>query len=162
MSCWPPPSGLNAAGNPIVGGSVTFTYSEWITRYPEFAFITQAQAQLYFNEATGYLDNTVASPIYDASVGGIRDTALNMLTAHIAAIYNPSAAGQPASPLVGRIASATEGSVTVNTDNQYPAGSVQWYQQTKYGSSYWAYTSRYRKFRYARGHVRNMDPYRPF
>ena len=33
------------------GAVVTFNYNAWSQRYPEFA-ITEALAQLYFNEAT--------------------------------------------------------------------------------------------------------------
>lgn len=121
---------------------VTFDYSGWIARYPEFSAVIQATAQLYFNEATLYLDNTSASVVADASPGGARATLLNMLTAHIAAL---NMAGS--SPLVGRINSATEGSVSVGTDYAVP-GTAAWFAQTKYGAAYWQAVLPYRTMRY--------------
>ena len=82
---------------------------------------------------------------------------LNMLTAHIAALNAPLG-GQPSSPLVGRVSNATEGTVTVATDNQYPPGSVQWYQQTKYGAAFWAASAQYRTAIYAPGPRRSFEP----
>ena len=58
-------------------------------------------------------------------------------------------AGTPNAP-VGRLASATEGTVTVSYD--YPVTpanpSMAWYAQTKYGAMYWTATVRYRSARY--------------
>ncbi|WP_048996419.1 DUF4054 domain-containing protein [Burkholderia multivorans] len=124
-------------------GTVTFDYAGWLARYPEFSSVTQATANAYFEEATLYLDNTDASPVTDLPT---RSMLLGMLTAHIAAL-NSGINGQTASPLVGRINSATEGSVSVSTEYQVP-GSAQWYAQTKYGAAYWAATARYRIFQY--------------
>ena len=139
--------------------AVAFDYSLWSVRYPELsASVGPTLAQLYFNEAGLYCDNSDASPISDDSVGGERSMFLNMLTAHIAAL-NASINGQPSSPLVGRVSSATQGSVSVSTDNQYLPGSVQWYQQTKYGAAFWAATAKYRTFFYVCGHPRTVDPY---
>ena len=139
-------------------GVVVFNYGNWIARYSEFAqYVTDVVAQMYFNEACLYCDNTAQSLVTDWSVGGQRDMLLGMLTAHIAALNAPL--GAPSSPLVGRIASAGQGSVNVSTQNEYPAGSVQWYQQTKYGSAFWNATKRFRAFRYVAKRGRNMDPY---
>jgi hypothetical protein len=141
---------------------VAFDYVAWSARYPELsASVAQPLAQAYFNEAQLYCDNTVASPIIDDTVGGVRSMLLNMVTAHIASLNAPIG-GQAASPLVGRISSATEGSVTVAIENQYPPGTVQWWQSTKYGAAFWAATQQYRKMAYFPGTPRNMDPYAPF
>jgi hypothetical protein len=143
-------------------GVVTFTYADWSTRYPELAAsVALPLAQLYFNEAQMYCDNTPQSPIRDASQGGQREILLNMVTAHIAALNAPLN-GQASSPLVGRISNATQGSVSVQTQNDYAPGTVQWYQQTKYGAAYWAATAAYRTMRYIPGRPRNMDPYNPW
>lgn len=139
-------------------GVVTFSYSDWSTRYPEFvSSVFQPLAQLYFNEAQMYCDNTPTSVIRDASAGGQREILLNMLTAHIAALNAPLN-GQPSSPLVGRISNATQGSVSVATQNDYPPGTVQWFQQTKYGAAFWAGTAQFRTMRYVPGHVPNVNP----
>jgi hypothetical protein len=64
--------------------------------------------------------------------------------------------GQQASPLVGRIDNASEGSVAVATQNDYPPGTPQWFQQTKYGSDYWAASAPFRTMRYRPPHHRRI------
>lgn len=140
-------------------GVVVFDYSVWSARYPELAAsVMQPLAQSYFCEATLYCDNTPCSPISDLCQ---RALLLGMMTAHIAALNAPLN-GEASSPLVGRISGATEGSVSVQTQNDYPAGTVQWFQQTKYGAAFWAATAQFRTMHYVPAIVRNMDPYWPF
>jgi len=128
---------------------VVFDFDAWQARYPEFAAVTEPQAIGYFLEAEMYCDNTPVSIVpYDPAANPpvlTRKLLLDMLTAHIAGIYN-SANGSGG--LVGRISSATEGSVSVSTANDYPPGAVQWYQQTKYGASFWAASAQYRTMLY--------------
>jgi hypothetical protein len=67
--------------------SVAFDFVRWLQRYPEFQATTDiGKAQGCFNEACLYLDNTDASPIPDASIGGQRELILWMLTPDIDAI----------------------------------------------------------------------------
>jgi hypothetical protein len=140
----------------MVGQVVVFDYTSWSLRFPELAGSVVPQlAQLYFNEAEMYCDNTAQSIITNTTQRAIL---LNLLTAHIAKL-SASINGQPVNPLVGRINSAGEGSVNVGTDFQYPPGTVQWYQQTQYGASYWAMTAQFRTMRYAPG---KRDPINPF
>jgi Protein of unknown function (DUF4054) len=127
---------------------VVFDYAGWALRYPELAYISQPLAQAYFSEAGLYCDNTASSPITDDAPGGQRAMFLGMLTAHIATLNSPSAAGIPASPLVGRISDATEGSVSVRTQNDYPPGTVQWFQSTRYGAAFWAASAVFRTMQY--------------
>jgi hypothetical protein len=142
---------------PCTGGVVTFSYADWSAAYPELAAsVTQGQVQGYFNQAQLYCDNTPQSLITDASPGGIRETLLNMVTAHIAALNAPLN-GQPSSPLVGRISSGTQGSVSVQTQFDVAPGSAQWFAQTKYGAAYWQATTQYRSMRYVPG----PQPFRP-
>ena len=139
-------------------GIVAFDYTAWSTRYPELSgTVAQPLAQLYFNEAQFYCDNSVTSLIIDSSVGGQRSMLLNMVTAHIAAMNMTGS-----SPLVGRINSASEGSVSVQTQNDYPPGSAQWFQQTKYGAAYWAAVAQYRVAMFIPGNARIMDPFNPY
>ncbi len=134
---------------------VTFNYVAWQQRYPELApYVSSSLAQLYFNEAQLYCDNTTQSPVQDVPT---LTMLLNMVTAHIAALNAPL--GAPSSPLVGRITNATEGSVTVATQNDYPPGSAQWFQQTKYGAAFWAATVQYRSMRYVPGRARVGNPF---
>jgi hypothetical protein len=138
-----------------MGVIVSPNYTLFIARYPEFGTggaqpVSEDLYNAYFNEATIFQANNGAGPI---STANTQITLLNMLVAHIAALNTASAAGAAASPLVGRINSASEGSVSVGAENNYPPGTVQWYQQTKYGSQWWAATAQYRTMRYRPGPV---------
>ena len=141
-----------------IGDIVTFDYSTWILRYPEFTSnVSSPLAQLYFNEAAMYCDNSACGLVPNVTPSFQRATFLNMLTAHIAALNAPTVNPQnptqstPASPLVGRISNASEGSVSVAVQNDYPPGTVQWYQSTKYGAAYWAASTAYRTMQYVPG-----------
>lgn len=144
-------------------GPITFSYPAWIARYPEFVGVSQPLAQQYFAEATLYCDNTGAGPVRDPIQLALL---LNMLTAHVAAINAPQIAGAandgvgsgPNSTLVGRIDSATEGSVTVSADMPEQPGTEAWFNQTKYGAAYVAATLQYRTMRYYVGPRRRFGP----
>lgn len=124
-----------------------FNYAMWAARYPALApVVDEALATAYFAEAGVYLDNTDCSIVSDVTV---RLVYLNMLVAHIALLNGASAAG--AAGLVGRIASATEGSVTINADLNARPGSEQWYAQTQPGLSFWTATAAYRTMQYVPG-----------
>lgn len=144
-----------------MNGIVVFAYLAWSEAYPELAqYVAQPAAQGYFNMATVFCDNTASSPITDSSVGGQRETLLYMATAHIAKLLNKLDQAAP-SQLVGRISNASQGSVSVATQNDYPPGSAQWWQQTQYGSMFWMATAQFRRFRYRAGTARSMDPFAP-
>lgn len=91
---------------------VVFDVAAFRERYPEFDAVSNTLLNAYFTEATIYLNNTDSSPVKDIS---IRALFLNMLVAHIAAL-NSGVNGEKASGLVGRVASASEGSVSVSAD----------------------------------------------
>lgn len=118
--------------------SAVFSYAAWTTRYPEFGAVSSDLAALFFDEATLYLDNSDTSPVEDVAR---RLVLLNMLTAHIAALAG--ATGRDAGS-VGRVASATEGSVSVTLDAGAEPGSAAWYKQTSYGFSFWQATKNLR------------------
>ena len=127
---------------------VTFDPVAWVTRYPEFSTCPAGQAQLFFNEATLYLGNACGAPVQDLVA---RAVILNMITAHIAALYFGVNNKAP-SGLVGRISDATKGSVHVGVDmGAPPSGSQAWFQQTQYGASAWAAMAPYRRGRYVPG-----------
>ncbi len=135
----------------------------WIVRYPEFlsvatsAFptgVSEAQARGFWNEATLYHKNDGTGPVVDPVA---QQTLLNMVTAHIAVIAVRISRDQETAFVVGRVSGA-QGSVSASLDNQYPPGSPQWWQQTQYGSSYWAATGTYRSAIYVPGPRRIMDP----
>lgn len=133
-----------------------FNYSAWIARYPEFTgAVSEELAALFFAEAGLYLDNTDASIVQDA---GIRLVLLNMLVAHIAVLAGGLEPGGKPSGLVGRVSSASEGSVSVSTDTGLTPGTAVWFQQTTYGLSFWQATKAYRSARYVAAPPYNFEP----
>ena len=141
-------------------------YATWLVRYPRFnptggsQPVSQPLYSQYFADAQMYQANNGAGPIRDANTA---TRLMMMMIAHIAAMNTPSASGAQPSGLVGRISSASEGSVSVSVENNYGPGTVQWYQQTEYGSNWWAATAQYRTMRYRPGPVMgvpaNQSPY---
>lgn len=138
-------------------GIAVFTYAAWVLRYPEFTSVNSGLAQLYWNEAQAYVDNTPCSIIQDVNQ---RTTFLNMVTAHICAL-NAVIGGVSSSPLVGRISNATEGSVTVATQLDVPQGTPQFWAQSKYGIAFWVASSSYRMMLYAPGPRNNPARFYP-
>lgn len=121
-----------------------FNYAAWSNRYPELSGIDAMLAAAYFDEAGLYLDNSDTSVVpCDPVTYQPRLALLNMVTAHIAEINRPGG-----SQLVGRINSATQGSVSVSADMGPPSGSSAWFNQTKYGAAFWQAAAPYRTFRY--------------
>lgn len=129
-------------------GVVTFDPTGFVGRFPEFSAVAAGTLTAYFNEATLILDNSITSRVQQVEQ---RAPLLWLLTAHLAAM-NSGVNGQTPSQLVGRINSASEGSVSVGTDNGPPSLSAAWFQQTKYGSEYWQLTVSFRSARYVRGY----------
>lgn len=141
------------------GAVVTFSQATWVALFPEFTPLTPEQGQSYFTRATAICLNATENPIWSFDcTGAILQEALYLLTSHIAwlncpkdASGNPAETGQAASPIVGRISDATEGSVSVSADmGDVNAGgpSQPWYMQTRYGAEYWTLTAPARTARY--------------
>lgn len=126
---------------------VAFDLAGFRVRYPEFATVADALLGAYFVESTIYLNNTDSSIVTDVV---LRSMLLNMLTAHIA-MLNSGANGQAASALVGRINSASEGSVSVSVDMGPVSGSSAWFMTTRYGAAAYQAMARFRTFRYLPG-----------
>ncbi|CUI41155.1 DUF4054 domain-containing protein [Achromobacter xylosoxidans] len=123
---------------------VVFDPAEFRQIYPSFSTLTDQQLNHAFSMATLYLSNKDSSAVCDVDE---RKVLLYLLTAHIAALtYGEN--GQGPRPLVGRISSATEGSVSVSAEYNVAPGSAQWYAQTGYGAQYWEATAKYRVGRY--------------
>lgn len=132
----------------MTDGVVTFDPTAFKLYYPEFSTLSDALLGMYFAEATLYLSNLPTSKVQDV---GQRSLLLNMLVAHIAAL-KAGVNGQAASPLVGRISQAAEGTVSVSTDMGDQPPEAAWYLQTKYGAEYWAVTAPFRTARYVPGY----------
>lgn len=135
-----------------MGQPVVFDYTKWVATFPEFTAVEEPQATLYFGIAELYFANC-------GWTASLRNAPLflNLLTAHVAwllsprdAAGHPSSAGtQPAPQVVGRISSASEGSVSVSVELQ-PSGSPSeaFFTQTKYGFLFWQGTAQFRTARY--------------
>jgi hypothetical protein len=142
-----------------MGVTVQFDFTLWVTQYPEFAsIITADMADVFFSIATNLHANDGSGPVNDAA---FQTNLINMVVAHLAALFGPQPGGQPPSPLVGRINSASEGSVSVGTDwpSKEVTSSEAWWIQTRYGALYWTATAIFRTFRYVPGRQRRFDPW---
>ncbi|MFT8723495.1 MAG: DUF4054 domain-containing protein [Acetobacter malorum] len=124
----------------------TFDYATWSARYPDLAVNVPANlAALYFEEAQLYLDNTDRSLVCNI---GQRTLLLYMLVAHIAYLNLPTTSGGNGAGVVGRVSSATRGSVSIGTDMGAQPGSAEWFLQTQYGAAFWQATLWLRTARY--------------
>jgi hypothetical protein len=148
---------------------VTFDNPTWIAMFPEFSAVGATLGLSYFNRASLLCANDASNPA-NANPGMLQ-TLLYLLTSHIAWLNAPrdangvpAATGQSASPIVGRINTASEGSVSVGADmGDASAGSPSqpWYMQTKYGAEYWAATATFRTAIYAANPTCVPGPFYP-
>lgn len=102
---------------------------------PTFDKYTDAQLNWFFESIEGLLDNSESSCISLKN----RKRWYYLLVAHKALLQDRINSGN--SGLVGRISSATEGSVSISSE--YPSGSgalEQWLKQTPYGAEFYAIT----------------------
>ena len=128
-----------------VGGVVVFDYQSWISQYPEFVgSVSAPKAQSYFNRiAAAFVDNTPSSPIRDLTN---RETLLYLAVSHFAFLF-ASINGQPprGSNIVGRLSSATEGSVSADFEYVTPTTATEaFWNQSEYGAAYWIGTLSFR------------------
>lgn len=123
--------------------AVVFDKARFQTAYPEVR-AAGAQLEMWFAQAESLLDNTGRSIVKKPEE---REMLLFLLVRHFAALAERAAQGG----LVGRIASASEGSVSVSADMGAAIGNAAWYLQTPYGATYWQLTAKYRRFRYVSG-----------
>jgi Protein of unknown function (DUF4054) len=131
-----------------VHGVVVFDPAAFKLLYVQFATVADPTLTLYFDLATMILANTCGSIVSDATQ---RERLLNLLVAHIAALQPVSPAGGAGSggTLVGRVASASEGTVSVTAEYaSQVSASMAWFIQTQYGALFWQLTSSIRSFRY--------------
>ena len=126
-----------------------FVYETWAARYPELRSAADKDlAAMYFAEAGLYCANTDGATVpADPTTFQPRQMILYMITAHICALNAPLN-GQPSSPIVGRISSATEGSVSVSASMDGLPGSAAWWATSKYGIAAWAAMAPFRTATY--------------
>lgn len=135
--------------------AITFDKAAFLARYPEFTAVADASLQAYFDDSNLYCRNSLTNPAY---ADGTLAQLLYMLTAHLAWLNTPrnasgipdSSGTDPAPAVVGRISSASQGSVSISSEyGNVDAGgpSQAWYMQTRYGAAYWAASTGYRTAR---------------
>jgi len=123
-------------------GIAVFNYEVWASIYPDLAALAQsAQAQHWFNVAGQYVSNAPNSivPLVDCAGNPVRVVILGMVTAHLLKLLGPGT-----DDAVGRVASGTQGSVSVTLDLGPQTLSGAWWNQTKYGAAAWAMLRPYR------------------
>lgn len=125
-------------------GVVVFDPAEFRLIFPTIT-ATDEQLYFYFAMAETFLDNTKCSVVKDLSE---RKRLLYFLVAHIAMLTGMAEKGNP---VVGRISSATEGSVSVSLDYGTMGNNERWYLQTPWGAMYWQLTKKYRSLNYRLG-----------
>ncbi|WP_347220347.1 DUF4054 domain-containing protein [Chryseobacterium sp.] len=116
-----------------------FDPAEFKELYPQFSKFTDKQLQWFFDQVENtVLDNTATSCI-DVKT---RRKLFYYLVAHVAELQGRIDSRN--SSLIGRVSSATEGSVSINTDFPTSVGKLSsWLNQTPYGVSYLAMISPY-------------------
>jgi Protein of unknown function (DUF4054) len=129
---------------PVTPGIVVFDPTDFQTRYPAFATVSDAALQQNFNQATLMLENSCCSIVKDAPT---REILLNLATAHITALLN-GVNGQPPQGIVGRVSSAQEGSVSVQAEMLTQSMSAAYWMQTPWGAAFWQMTLPFRTARY--------------
>jgi hypothetical protein len=135
---------------PPVFGIVQFDPPTFVALYPEFTGLPNGQMQKAFGMATLMLNNTCGSRVQDANQ---REILLDLLTAHFLFLNNGTNDGAgavvPPPGIVGRISSATEGSVSVASEfDVNPTVGNAFLSQTKYGTEFLGLTINYRTLVY--------------
>jgi hypothetical protein len=126
-------------------GVVVFVPADFKASFPSFATVADAALAMSFQLATLQLSNGCGSRIKDAAK---RELFLNLLTAHITALKDGEN-GQPPAGIVGRVSSATEGSVSVKSEvDTSGVYGKDYYAQTQWGFMYWNATAKFRTMVY--------------
>lgn len=135
-----------------MNGGVTFDQVAFLLEYPQFSAYAAANPgtlQMVFNRVTAlYINNTPRSVVHDLTT---RSFLINLAIAHIlqiSGVTTPAGGGSTAGT-VGRVSSATEGSVSVSLDMGSVSANAAWWMQSQYGAEFWNATARFRTLRYA-------------
>lgn len=131
---------------------VTFSYPDFVAAMPEFAGVSRGRATAMFLRAEAlYLDNSDGSPVMDPDT---RTYLFYLLVAHLLVLFGTGDAPGIATTPPGRIASATQGTVSTSfaLEGVGTSPSAAFYSQTSYGLTFWTATQRFRSVRmYASG-----------
>jgi hypothetical protein len=130
---------------------IEFDYAAFIVGFPEFTTVPETVADFAFATAALFFVNDSTNP---AALSGNMAMLLNLATAHVLKLRGYPVAGggtgpQPTPAPVGRMNSASEGSVSIGVDWKGDGPpSMEWWLQTQYGAMFWQATVQYRTMRY--------------
>ncbi|ANI29446.1 hypothetical protein PL78_06270 [Yersinia entomophaga] len=127
---------------------VVLDITKFRAMFPEFSNVTDEQLPYLFEQATDYLNNSEFSLVDDAVK---RERLLYLLMAHLAYMRFGDDKGNGGSGMVGRLSSASEGSVSVSSEAGVVEFRYMWYTQSPYGMDYWQATKVYRMANYYPG-----------
>ncbi|MEX9215662.1 DUF4054 domain-containing protein [Providencia rettgeri] len=122
-------------------GAVEITVNEFRADYSEFANVSNEEVLKLIREATLLLENSDFSVVADLDK---RKRLLYLLVAHLCYLSVGDNRGNGGSGFVGRVSSASEGSVSVATSLGELPASATWYVQSSYGFLFWEATKIYR------------------
>lgn len=138
-----------------MGVIVQFDYPSWIALFPQFNYLGPTQVTAYFNLATAFNRNDGGGPVTSPQ---LQSTLLNLATAHLVQLFAPKADGQAPAPIVGRINSASQGSVSVGAEMPSTPNAA-WWNQTPFGAAYWQVSAPFRTMRYLPGPFKPVEPW---
>lgn len=127
---------------------VTLDITRFRAMFPEYSNVGDALLPFLFDQATDYLNNTDFSLVIDSVK---RERLPYLLMAHLAFLRYGDNKGNGGSGMVGRISSASEGSVSVSSDIGPVEFRYAWYTQSQHGMDYWQATKVYRMANYYPG-----------
>lgn len=127
---------------------VVLDIAKFRAMFPEFSNVSNELLPFLFDQATDYLNNSDFSLVDDVIK---RERLLYLLMAHLAYVRYGDVNGNGGSGMVGRISSASEGSVSVSSDIGPVEFRYAWYTQSPYGMDYWQATKVYRMANYYPG-----------
>ncbi|MEI9581828.1 DUF4054 domain-containing protein [Enterobacter asburiae] len=127
---------------------VVFDIVKFRAMFPEFSGVTDPQLAFLFDRATDYLDNTNYSLVIDPLK---RERLLYLLMAHMAYMRYGDGKGNGGSGVVGRLSSASEGSISASFDLGAMSASSTWFTLSPYGMDFWQATKVYRMATYYPG-----------
>lgn len=140
-----------------MGYITAFDYGEWVVRAPALTQVPESAVIGILPIADAYWRNDGTSP---ATTPELQKTIYYLIIAHLVQLMYGTGATSNPSGIVGRITSASEGSVSVSSE--WPTNpSNAWYLQTTYGAAFWQLTAAYRTMRYVAGPRRIFNPW-PF
>ena len=129
---------------------VVFNLDNFRALYPQFSNVSDTLLPLIFTEAELLFDNTEYSCIQNVDR---RELILYMVMAHILYLQYGDADGNGGSTLVGRVSSATEGSVSVSSSLDGLGNTSAYWSQSPYGLLFWQATKVCRMPKYYPGCV---------